>query len=131
MPNVTNSLIANIIATNDGDGTVPINRGTGNPSFDSTVASFVDYIALANGPNNIVLPATTCYQLYVKNNDPTNDITIILVPVTTGTSVTVIKLKPGDQIFIWQKPGGAGAGFTALTLTASAPAVLCEYFIGG
>lgn len=127
---ITNTLIANITAQEDSTQNIPINRSTGNPAFDSVFAQMTEYAVLANGANVIPLPQATCYQLYVKNNDPALLITVVFTP-KGGASATTIQLYPGDQMIIWQSNAGANAGFTALTLTASGANALVEYFIGG
>jgi hypothetical protein len=127
---ITNTLVANITAQEDSTQNIPINRGTGNPSFDSVFAQMTEYVVLASGDNVIPLPAATCYQLYVRNNDPALIITIKMT-AKGGALTTREQLYPGDQFILWQANTGANAGYTALTLNASAANALVEYFIGG
>lgn len=133
MANVTNTLIANITTAEDSTQNVPINRSTGNPQFDVNFGEFTTYQKLIiNGANPITLPGTPVYQVYVRNLDPTNDITVQWTP-QSGALVTVCTLKPGDQIILWQKNSGAGSsGITALSFSVTTAAgVLVEYFLGG
>lgn len=130
MPNVTNTLIANITATEDSTQNVPINRGTGNPAFDSSVAEGILYIALGAGANVIGLPISPTCQVYIRNNDPAKSVIVNWTP-NGGAAGNITTLLPGDQIILWQKPGGANAGITTLTLTPSAAGALVEYFLGG
>jgi len=128
---VTNTLIANITSTEDSTGNVPINRGTGNPAFDSSVAEGVLYVALAGGANVIALPFSPCTQLYIRNNDGTKPIQVNWTQ-NGGAAVNVIVLNPGDQIIFWSNPAGATTpGITALSMTPSAAGALVEYFLGG
>jgi len=126
---ITNTLIANITAQEDSSQNVIVNRGTGNPNFDSVLAQMTEYFVLANGANVIPLPSATCFQLYVKNNDAALLVTPSITP-KGGVAAILPQLYPGDQLIIWQSNAGANAGFTALTLTASAANCLVEYFIG-
>jgi len=127
---ITNTLIANITAQEDSTQNIPINRGTGNPSFDSIFAQMTEYVVLANGANIITLPQATCYQLYVRNNDPMLIITPTITP-NAGTAAILTKLYPGEQLIIWSANTNSAGGFTAFTLTASGAGALAEYFIGG
>jgi hypothetical protein len=128
---MTNTLTATITGTEDSTGNVPINRGLGNLSFDSNFSDFVTYQSLSAGNNPITLPATKVYQIYVKNNDPAQNIGVTYTPTGLAAQVSPT-LGPGEVFIIWQKNTnvGANAGITALTLTATA-AALVEYFIGG
>lgn len=130
MANVTNTLTCNITSTNDTDGTVPINRGTGNPAFDSTTADFTTYQKLSNGDNTISLPVSPACQIYVKNLDPSLIITV-KGTLNGGASQSMAKLNPGDQMNVWCDPTKTTPGYTALVLNASGANCLCEYFIGG
>lgn len=124
MANVTNTLVANITATEDTTQNVIVNRTVPNMIFDSNTAQGVIYAILANGANAITLPAARCFQLYIRNNDPANTIT-----PTLSTGATPI-LFPGDCLIIWQKNTNVTAGFTTLSLSASGANTLVEYFIG-
>ena len=130
--NVTNTLSATILTTEDSSGTVPINRGLGNLSFDSIYGDFVTYKKLAAGDNVIDIPSTKAFQVYVKNNDPALFIIVKYTP-TTGTSQSSPSLGPGEVFVIWQDitNPAATAGITALTLNASGANALVEYFLGG
>jgi hypothetical protein len=127
---ITNTLIANITAQEDSSQNIVINRGTGNPNFDSVVAQMTEYYILANGNNDIALPATTCYQLYVRNNDPALIITPKITPKGGVVEMSFTQLYPGDQLIIWQANNGVNAGFTAFSLVASGAGALVEFFIG-
>lgn len=126
MPNMTNTALINITATEDITQNVVVNRTVPNLNFDSNVSTGVMYASLANGANVIALPAATCYQLYVRNNDPA-----LFITVATSNG-TIAELKPGEVCLIWEKATGTpGFGFTSVTLTASGATALVEYFIGG
>lgn len=133
MPNITNTLSANISATEDSTSNVIINRSTGSPAFDSTSALMLTDIALVVG-NNVLIPGTlgvaTPTQLYVKNNSPAGQTIAVTWTAIGQAAAYVTLLYPGDQIILWQKPGGASAGIQALTLTTVAAGALAEYFIG-
>lgn len=126
MPNITNTAILNITATEDTTQNVIVNRTVPSLAFDSNVSSGVLYQSLANGANVIALPAATCYQLYVRNNDPA-----LLITVSTNNGV-IAQLGPGEVCLIWEHATGTpGQGFTSLGLNASGANALVEYFIGG
>lgn len=129
MSNITNTLIANITATEDTTQNVIVNRTVPNLNFDSNTAEGVIYGILANGANAITLPAAKCFQLYIRNNDPANTITPTITP-TGGAPAALPILFPGDAMFIWQSNTSSAAGFTALSLSANAANTLVEYFIG-
>lgn len=125
MPNMTNTALINITATEDTTQNVIVNRTVPNLNFDSNSSTGVMYASLANGANAIPLPAATCYQLYVRNNDPANTIIV-------STNVGIIgTLKPGEVCLLWQKATGTpGVGFTSVGMNASGANTLVEYFIG-
>lgn len=129
MPNITNSLIANISATEDSSSNVIINRSTGNPAFDSNSAQMYEYQLLSAGANNFPLPTGIGLQIYIKNIDPAGTITVNWTP-KGGAAANIVVLYPGDQIILFQKLGSTNAGITTLTLTPSAASVLCELFLG-
>lgn len=131
MSNVTNTLTAIITTQEDTTGSVPINRGTGNPAFDCTVGEFVTYkILLAAGTFNVQLPQAVTCQVYIKNLDTANSIQINWTP-NNGAPAAVIALNPGEQLILWADPSKATPGITALSFVTAAPNVLCEYFLGG
>jgi hypothetical protein len=131
MPNMTNTLISNITATEDTTQNVIINRSTG-ASFDGSASAMSEYISLAAGTTPISLATGICTQFYLKNIDPNGHSVIVSWTPTTGASVpNVITLYPGDQIMFWAKPGTSNGGITALSLTPSAATTLIEYFFGG
>jgi|SRR5579859_1264522 len=131
MAKITNTLVANITATEDSTSSVIINRSTGNPSFDSSIAQMTEYLALA-GLLNVILPISPTCQVYIKNNDAAKSVQVNWTQ-NTGAPVNVIQLNPGDQIILWLNPAGAPApiGITTLSLTPSGAGALVEYFIGG
>lgn len=129
--NLTNSLIAQILSTDDSTANVPINFGTGNPAFDSTSADFTRYFVLTAPNVDIGLTKNPATCVYIKNIDVAKTITVIWTP-NGGASNSVILLNPGDQIILWCSPIGATTpGITDLKLNASAFPCLCEFFIGG
>ena len=132
MAKITNTLVANITATEDSTSSVIVNRSTGNPSFDSSVAQMTEYFVLAGGANVIPIPFSPAAQVYIKNNDAAKSIQVTWTQ-NGGAGVSVVQLNPGDQIILWCNPAGAPApiGITALTLTPSAAGALVEFFIGG
>lgn len=127
--NVTNTLAAVITSTEDTTGNVPINRGTGNPAFDSVSGDFRTYLSIT-GALVLTPNPNPARQVYIRNLDATNDLTIAWVP-SGGVNNTVILLKPGEQIMFWGDPSKAGGGVTQITITPSATPCLLEYFIGG
>lgn len=126
---ITNTLVANITATEDSTQNVIINRSTGNPAIDSSAAVISEYQLLA-GATVIGLPNTLAYQVYIKNLDTAKTITVNWTP-NGGAAANVIVLQPGDQIIFWTTTGVTGSGITTLTLTPSAAGALVEVFLGG
>jgi hypothetical protein len=127
---VTNQLVANVSSTEQSTSNVDINRSTGNPAFASNVGQFTTYKKLSAGGNTIPLPISPITEVYIKNIDPVATLTVTWTPNTGGSDVTITVLYPGDQIILWQAPGGATAGITTLEIAASA-AGFVEYFLGG
>lgn len=128
---VTNTLTAIVTTQEDITGSVPINRGTGNPAFDCNVGAFTTYQQLAAGNTDLQLPKATVYQVYIKNLDSTNTVTVQWT-ISGGAQLSVCNLTPGDQIIMWCNPaiGSAGAGVSAIRLIAQGGTALVEYFIG-
>ncbi len=130
MPNMTNTLTANITATEDTTQNVIINRSIGT-LFDASASQIVEYASLAAGPTPISLATAICTQFYLKNIDPNGHTVTVTWTPQGGASAVVQTLLPGDLILFWSKPGGANNGITALSLTPSAATTLIEYFFGG
>lgn len=131
-PYQTNTLTATITGTEFTTGNVPINRGLGNLSFGSNYSDFTTYQTLTVvGSNPITIPNGKATQVYVKNNDPANNIIVTYTP-TGGVSQSSPTLAPGEVFIIWQNaiPAVTGGGITALGITCTA-ATLVEYFLGG
>jgi hypothetical protein len=128
---VTNALTATITSTEQSTSNVPINRGTGNPSFNCDFANFFTYLALNNGSNTISMPQIPACQVYVRNLDPAKTVSVSWTP-NGGSLDSIIVLNPGDMILFWCNPAGTTTpGITAMNLNASAAGCLVEYFIGG
>lgn len=126
MANITNTATINLTATEDTTQNVIVNRTVPNLNFDSSVAQGVIYAAWGGGA--IALPISPSYQLYIRNNDAANNCT----PTVTfhGGAAIGPTLYPGDIFLVWQKPGSANGGFSALSIAVSANCLI-EYFIGG
>jgi hypothetical protein len=138
MGNVTNTLDASIQVTDDINQAQILNRVITGTSYDSSVALGIIALALAAGMNSIQLPKALCYQLYVRNTDPSNWIDLFLTTpqsalVGGGTGkIEVGQLYPGDVFIFWQNPSTKNpeAGFSTLDLFGQNANTLCEYFIG-
>lgn len=129
--NTSNTLAATITAQDDATQNVPINFGTGNPTFDSTVAELTRYYALPGGTNALSLPKSPATQVYIKNIDAAKTVTVAWTP-NGGASNNIILLNPGDQIILWCNPAGATTpGITAISFTPSVAGCLIEFFFGG
>ena len=127
MPNVTNTLIANITSTEDSTGAVDINRGTGAPAFDSSLADFATYRNL-NDILTPTLPAAIIFQVYVRNLDAVTPLVVSWTP-QGGSSAIITNLSPGDQVILWQKPGGVNAGVSSISFQTGGSCNF-EYFLG-
>ena len=138
MPNVTNTLTVTITVTDDNNQSQVIYRNPTGLDFDSSVALGILALALAGGNNSIQLPKALCYQLYVRNTDPSNWIQLFLTTPQSALvgggsgKILVQTLYPGDVFIMWQNPSTKNpeAGFSTLDLFAQNPNTLCEYFIG-
>lgn len=130
--NITNGFILNFTGTEDTTQNVPINRGI-NVSFDSIVGEFTAYHKIS-GATGIGFPGITiAYQIYVRNLDTVNQVTVTVTPVS-GAPIAIAVLNPGgtDFVLLCTKSGGAAnAGWSTLQLTPVAGTALVEYFIGG
>ncbi len=135
--NVTNTLIANITSGEQSSGNVDINRGTGNPAFNTDLGQFTTYRALGVGRNNIQIPMTgvtpTATQVYIKNVDPAISYDVFWRGSNAGLlSLSILTLNPGDQIMFWCDPDGPTTpGITQLQIENPTDGALIEYFIGG
>lgn len=139
MGNVTNSLNVAVTTTRNSDQSQVINDGA-VLAFDSSVALGLIAMSLAAGANPIALPKALCYQLFIRNTDPSYAIQVtITTPVSAGGAppvngeVQTWALYPGDVLIVWQNPTSKNvlAGFSELSLfTQGNNGVLCEYFIG-
>ncbi|SRR6266481_5080008 len=128
---VTNTLQANITSTEQSSSNVPINRGTGSPSFAAGVGQFTTYFLLPGGQSSIPLPFSPVTQLYIKNLDVAHSILVVWTQ-NSGAAQPVIELNPGDQIMFWCNPSGPFIpGITALWMTPNAGTALVEFFLGG
>lgn len=130
MPNVTNTLTAVITTQEDTTGSVPINRGTGNPALDVTVGEFVTYKLLATGSTDLQLPISPICQVYIKNLDTANTVNVTWT-VNGGTAQAAARLNPSDQLVLWCDPTKPNPGVTDIALGVSASSCLVEYFLGG
>lgn len=122
---ITNTFILNITATDDASGAVPINRGATNV-FDGLTASLSEYGSV-NGPV-VLANGGTYYQVYIKNVDPTNAITVIVTP-TGGAAATIGQFKPGEFCLLCSASQAAGGGWGQITINAASP-TLVEWFLG-
>lgn len=133
MATTTNTLIANITATEDSSNSVDINRAIGT-QYDAFASAFVTYYALFAGANPIAFPAfprSVVTQVYIKNLDAAKTIQVTWTQ-NGGASVNVVVLNPGDLILLWANPAGATTpGISGLSLQPSAVGCLVEWFLGG
>jgi hypothetical protein len=130
--NTTNAVTLNIITTEDTTGAVEVNRSV-SLSYDSNFAQFISYLKVLTTNADLGTPVTgPFFQVYVKNNDPSNQVQILLQP-TGDANVIVANLNPQDFICMWQKTSGnSPAGYTAVTAVCiSGSSCLIEYFLGG
>jgi|HubBroStandDraft_5_1064220.scaffolds.fasta_scaffold89275_3 hypothetical protein len=128
-PYVNNGLILNITETEITTSNVIINRSQQlNPT--ANVGTYEGYYAIANTPQALTLPAPVVYQFYIKNIDPTGNVTVSVTP-QGGAAAVVCRLKPGDvSIPCWSISGDSTNGLVAVTLTPSALGTLVEFFLG-
>ena len=127
---VTNTLTAIITSTEDTTGNVFVNRGTGNPTVDSTTGLYVQQFVTAGAAVDTAIPypvGLAIDQLYIKNNDNVAVLTVKWTPA--GGGVTTIKtIKPGGQLIFWESV--TGAGVSSVTIASSVGATFVELFVG-
>jgi len=85
-------------------------------------------ISVGTSPVTVSLPVSPAQFLYVKNLHATNTLTVTWTP-NGGSTATILLLEPGSAILFCE--AATGSGITALSLTGSASATLCEYVVGG
>jgi hypothetical protein len=79
-------------------------------------------------PHALVLPAMTVYQLYLKNLDPVQTLSVSWTPVGSAQDLANV-LAPGGFMLLWDVVGGAG-GLLGVVLTASVGPLNYEFFLG-
>lgn len=146
MPNITNTAIINLLATEDLGGNTPINRGA-TPSFDGSFADFVMFSQVNSAaPTSLPIPFNgIAYQVYIKNISTVASlgIDVVVTMQNSGVSTKVAHLGPGDVYMYWSTalhsnvtanataPVGVDNGLTSINIQASVANGLVEYFIGG
>lgn len=90
----------------------------------TNASTYEAYLLLTAAPLNVGLPATTCWNLYVRNTSGSATINVTLTPSGGSAWVSPLVLPPS---FVLLSLGSyaanpAAGGFTALTLSASANA---------
>jgi hypothetical protein len=131
MPNITNVLTAIITSTDDVTGNVPINIGTGNPTYDCSSVEYQRYFLLTGGVQAFALPKSPATIVYINNLSAANYITVTWTP-SGGASSAIIVLNAGDQIILFGNPAGATTpGITALSMQSSAAGSPVEFLLAG
>jgi hypothetical protein len=127
---VSQNNISFALAQKDAAAMNLINRTVGSFEYTGTVGTFLRGTLTTTGATALTLPITAVLQCYIVNTHSSATITIIGTP-QAGASATLGVLYPGGIFVNWQAASGASAGFTALSLTASATGASYEAFLGG
>jgi hypothetical protein len=109
-------------------GDTPFQKVLGSLIYVGTVASVGQSVSIGTSPTSISLPVSPTQFLYVKNLHATQTLTVAWTP-NSGSSATILVLQPLGYI-IFLEPNTT-SGITALTLTGSGAATLCEYALAG
>lgn len=99
----------------------------------ATAAFYDPYLILGVGNTNLVLPAATCWTLYVRNLHVSQTASVTLTPTGGSAWVSPIVLPPAGMILTmvnYSSNPGQG-GFTACVLTASGASTPVELMVAG
>lgn len=97
-------------------------------SYVGAFGQYNEALSIPTSATPLTLPGSPVLQLYIKNLDSTNYITVTWTP-NGGASNVVKKLYPGNSLFFFDT--SASAGITALSLQANTAACLIEMFLAG
>ena len=92
-------------------------------SFTETNAA-----SIGTSPTSITLPVSPTQFVYIKNLHATQTLAVSWTP-TGGSSAVIQTLQPGSVVIFSEL--AAGSGITALSLTGSGAATICEYVLAG
>ena len=84
--------------------------------------------SIGTSPTSITLPISPVQFLYIKNLHATQTLKVTWTP-NGGASNDVVVLQPGSTIIFLE--AAAASGITALSLTGSGAATICEYVLAG
>jgi len=99
-------------------------------TFAGSAGQYTESINITTAGVTITLPISPCLQLYIKNLDASNYITVTWTPAGGGSNV-VKAIRPGGFIAFSDLDTAGTAGITALTLQANTAACKAEMFLGG
>lgn len=99
-------------------------------TFAGSVGAYTESLSVPTSPTTITLPKSPCLQLYIKNLDASNYVTVTWTPNGGGSNV-VKAIRPGGFIAFSDLDTSGSAGITALSLQANTSACLVEMFLGG
>lgn len=117
-----------LINRQDSSGVNVENRSVGAISYSGSAGEFDVRAAPDTSQHTLDLPATTVYQVYIKNTHATATLTVVGT-VTSGSSQTICKLPPGAVFVYWTAT--AANGFTDLKYTSDTTGGTFEMFLGG
>lgn len=117
-----------VINRQDANGVNVENRTVGAISYSGQAGEFDVRQSPDTSSHSLDLPATTVYQVYIKNTDAAATLTITGT-VSGGASQTICKLPPGAVFVYWTATGANG--FTALSYQSDTSGSKFEMFLGG
>lgn len=125
MPNLSIILQATWVTTDTTLSPSPqiTQRQLNNPTLAATTQYYEPFFQTINGNKAIPLPAATVYLLYVRNLDPTTNITLN-VTFTGQASIPMILLAGPSAgaggFFIYAQPAETAGGITVASITCAA-----------
>lgn len=111
-------------------------REFGPFQWAGSVGEYVERALIGTSPVTLTLPTSPVLNIVIVNWSPTATLTVIGTP-NGGSSATLAVLQPaasglpGGLFLRWETSTSGSAGYTALSLQASAASTPVEYFLGG
>ena len=129
MPNINAVLSYTLSMVNVAQSTTPASIQWNGNTIPCTQVWYDLYYQVTGTPTAVPVPSLTNYLLYIRNLDPTNDITAAITYQSGGgTASAVVKSQGG--IYLYYQPNNVGTG-GIFGVNLSAPSVTpCEIMVG-
>lgn len=100
-------------------------------SFAGSAGQYTESLNVPTTGVTVTVPISPCLQLYIKNLDPTNYVSVTWTTAIGGSNF-VKSIRPGGFLAFSDLDTAAGsAGISVLTLQANTAACKVEMFLGG